>query len=147
MTQEFDTLFNYTFQEVSKLKRLNINIIQSKDGISFDRTYHIIKNIIQDYWSANHWYIILSSPRFTSLSKTLSCPVSGSNSHQLWETIRKVRSKGSKFSLQTSVLQKPAQIRYNKYPDHYGHLKQFSSSWGSEGALGHSMRGYLKIIR
>ena len=34
LTQEFDTLFDYTFQEGPKLNILNINIIQSKYGIS-----------------------------------------------------------------------------------------------------------------
>ena len=50
LTQEIDTLFDYTFQEGSKLKLLNINIIQSKYGISIDQTDHIMKNIIQEYW-------------------------------------------------------------------------------------------------
>ena len=36
ITQKFDTLFEYTFQEGSKLKLLDINIIQSKYGISID---------------------------------------------------------------------------------------------------------------
>ena len=49
LTKEFDTLFDYTFQEVSKLKLLNIKTIQSKYGISIDQTYHIMKNIIQEY--------------------------------------------------------------------------------------------------
>ena len=48
LTQEFDTLFDYTFQEGSKIKLLNINIIQGKYGISIDQTYHIMKNIIQE---------------------------------------------------------------------------------------------------
>ena len=47
LTQWFDALFGYTFQEGSKLKLLNINIIQSKYGISIDQTDHIMKNIIQ----------------------------------------------------------------------------------------------------
>ena len=47
LAQEFDTTFDYTFQEGSKLKPLNINIIQSKYGTSIDQTYHIMKNIIQ----------------------------------------------------------------------------------------------------
>ena len=50
LTQEFDTLFDYTFQEVSKLKPLKINIIQGKYGISIDQIDHIIKNTIQEYW-------------------------------------------------------------------------------------------------
>ena len=50
LTQEFDTLFDYTFQEGSKLKLLNINIIKNKYGISIDQTDHIIKKIIQEYW-------------------------------------------------------------------------------------------------
>ena len=50
LTQEIDTLFDYTFQKVSKLELLNVNMIQSKYGISIDQTYHIIKNIIQEYW-------------------------------------------------------------------------------------------------
>ena len=47
LTQEFDTRFDYTFQEVSKLKLLNISIIQSKYGIIIYQTDHIMKNIIQ----------------------------------------------------------------------------------------------------
>ena len=43
LTQEFGTLFEYTFQEVSKIKLLNINIIQSKYGTSIDQTDHIMK--------------------------------------------------------------------------------------------------------
>ena len=50
LTQESDTIFEYTFQEGSKLKLLNINIIQGKYGINIDQTYHIMKNIIQEYW-------------------------------------------------------------------------------------------------
>ena len=46
-TQEFDTLFDYTLQEGSKLKILNINIIQSKYVISIDQIDHIMKNIIK----------------------------------------------------------------------------------------------------
>ena len=33
-----------------KLKLLNINIIQSKYGIIIDRTDHIMKSFIQEYW-------------------------------------------------------------------------------------------------
>ena len=54
--QEFDNLFDYTFQEGEKLKLLNINIIQSKYGISIDQTDHIMKNIIQEYWGTNKKY-------------------------------------------------------------------------------------------
>ena len=43
LTQEFYTLFEYTFQEGSEIKLLNINIIQSKYGISINQTDHIIK--------------------------------------------------------------------------------------------------------
>ena len=43
LAQTFDTLFNYTFQEVSKIKILYINIIQRKYGISMDQTDHIMK--------------------------------------------------------------------------------------------------------
>ena len=50
LAQEFDTIFDYTFQKVSKLKTLNINIIQSKYVISIEQTDHIMKNIIQEYW-------------------------------------------------------------------------------------------------
>ena len=50
ITQEFDTLFEYTTQEGSKLKLHNIDIIQIKYGISIDQTYHIMKIIIQEYW-------------------------------------------------------------------------------------------------
>ena len=46
--QEFDILFDYTFQKVPKLKILNINIILNKYGISIDQTDHIMKNI-QEY--------------------------------------------------------------------------------------------------
>ena len=46
LTQEFYTLFDYTFQERSKLKLLNINIIQSKYSISIYQTDHITENII-----------------------------------------------------------------------------------------------------
>ena len=50
LTQEFDTLFDYTLQEGSELKLLNITIIQSKYGISIDQIDDIMKNIIQEYW-------------------------------------------------------------------------------------------------
>ena len=43
LAQEFDTLFDYNFQEVQKLNLLNISIIQSKYGISIYQTDHIIK--------------------------------------------------------------------------------------------------------
>ena len=47
LAQVFYNLFDYTFQEVSKLKLLNINLIQSKYGISIDQTDHNMKDIIQ----------------------------------------------------------------------------------------------------
>ena len=50
LVQEFDTLFDYTLQEGSKLKLLDINIVQGKYGISIDQTDHIMKNFIQEYW-------------------------------------------------------------------------------------------------
>ena len=50
LTQEFDTLFDYTSQEASKLKLFNINIVKIKYGIIIEQTYHIMKNIIQQYW-------------------------------------------------------------------------------------------------
>ena len=50
LTQQFNTIFYYTFQEGSKLKLLNIDMIQSKYGISIDQTDHIMKDIIQEYW-------------------------------------------------------------------------------------------------
>ena len=50
LAQYFYTLFDYNFQEGSKLKLLNVNILQSKYGISIEQTYHIMKNIIQEYW-------------------------------------------------------------------------------------------------
>ena len=53
--QESDTLFDYTFQEGSKLNLLNINIIQSENVISIDYTYHIIKNTIQEHWGTNKY--------------------------------------------------------------------------------------------
>ena len=51
--QEFGTLFYYTPQEGPKLNLLNINLIQSKYGISIDQIDHITKNIIQEYWVTN----------------------------------------------------------------------------------------------
>ena len=54
--QEFYNLFDCTFQEDPKLKLLNINIIQSKYGISIDQTDHIIRNIIQEYWETKTKY-------------------------------------------------------------------------------------------
>ena len=47
--KEYDTIFDYTFQEVPKLKLLNIIIIQIKYGISIDQKDHIMKNLIQEY--------------------------------------------------------------------------------------------------
>ena len=49
-SQEFDTLFDYTFQSGPKLNLLNINIPKSKYGISIYQPDHIMKNIIQEYW-------------------------------------------------------------------------------------------------
>ena len=50
LNQYFDTLFDYSFHEVAKLKLLNITIIQSKYDIGIDQTDHIIQKIIQEYW-------------------------------------------------------------------------------------------------
>ena len=47
--QEFYTIFDYTFQELQKLKLLNTNIIQSKYIISIYHTDQITKIIIQEY--------------------------------------------------------------------------------------------------
>ena len=47
LNKEFDTLFDYKFQEGKKLKLLNMTIIQSEHGISIDKIYHIINNNIQ----------------------------------------------------------------------------------------------------
>ena len=38
--QEFDNLFEYTFQKVPKIKLLNINIVQGKYGIIIDQKDH-----------------------------------------------------------------------------------------------------------
>ena len=46
----FDTIFDYTSQEGSKLKLLNINILQGKYGISIDQTYHIMKMSFNNKW-------------------------------------------------------------------------------------------------
>ena len=51
--QEFDILFDYTFQEGPKLKLFKVNIIQIGHGISIDMTDDIIKNIIHNYWVTN----------------------------------------------------------------------------------------------
>ena len=48
--KESDTIFDHNLQEGSKLKVLNINIIQSKYGIIIDQKYHIMINNIQEYW-------------------------------------------------------------------------------------------------
>ena len=56
LVKEFDTLFDYNFQEGPKLKLFNINIIQSKYGTSIYQTYHIIKNTIQEYWGTKTKY-------------------------------------------------------------------------------------------
>ena len=53
LAQYFDTLFDYSFQEVAKLKLLNITIIQSKYGIGIDQKDHIIQKIIQEYLGTN----------------------------------------------------------------------------------------------
>ena len=45
-TQEFDTLFEYTFWEGSELKLLIIKIIQIKYGIIIYQTDRIMKNVI-----------------------------------------------------------------------------------------------------
>ena len=42
---EFDTLFDYIFQEGPNLNIININIIKSECGVSIDQTDHIIKKI------------------------------------------------------------------------------------------------------
>ena len=47
LLQEFDSVFEYNFQEWKKLKFLNINITQSEYGISIYQTYHTIKWNIQ----------------------------------------------------------------------------------------------------
>ena len=47
LSQYFDNLFDYTFQEGDRVNLLNINIIQNKSDIIIDQTSHIIKNIIQ----------------------------------------------------------------------------------------------------
>ena len=46
-TQEYENIFDHTFQEGSKLKLLNINIILGKYVISTDQAYQIKKSIIQ----------------------------------------------------------------------------------------------------
>ena len=48
LTQEFDTLFEYTFQEESKLKLPNINIIQCKHVIIIDQTDYIKKFLFRN---------------------------------------------------------------------------------------------------
>ena len=50
LTQKFDTLFDYTFQEDDKLKILSITVIKSKYDIIIDKKKYIIKRIIQEYW-------------------------------------------------------------------------------------------------
>ena len=48
LTQEFDTMFEYTSQTGLKLKLFNIKIIQSKYDISFDQTDHIMKKLFKN---------------------------------------------------------------------------------------------------
>ena len=43
LMQEFDTLFDHTFQELPELKLLNIDIIKGKYGINIDQTDQIMK--------------------------------------------------------------------------------------------------------
>ena len=50
LIKEFDTLFDYTSQEGTKPKLLNITIIQVEHGVIIKQTYHIINNIIQNIW-------------------------------------------------------------------------------------------------
>ena len=75
LTQEFDSLFEYNFQEGSKLKLLNIKIIQGKYGINIDQTDHIMKNIIQEYWVTKSKYKVKIQqspfPTYTSFEHTL----------------------------------------------------------------------------
>ena len=48
LVQEFDTLFEYNFQEGPKLNLLNINIIQEKYGISIDQTDYSMKKLFSN---------------------------------------------------------------------------------------------------
>jgi hypothetical protein len=45
-----EKLFNLTICEVSVLKFLNLRIIQSPNGISFDQMQHIQNSILHDYF-------------------------------------------------------------------------------------------------
>ena len=47
LMQEFDTLLDYTFEEVPKLNLLKITTIQREHGTSIYHTDHIIRNIMQ----------------------------------------------------------------------------------------------------
>ena len=84
LVQEFDTLFDYTLQEGSKLKLLDINIVQGKYGISIDQTDHIMINIIKYYWGTKTEYEVKFQkspfPTDTSFEKTLfvATPLIGS---------------------------------------------------------------------
>ena len=56
LAQKLDAIFDYTFQEGSKIKLPNINIIKIKYGIIIDQTDHTMKNIIQEYWGTKTKY-------------------------------------------------------------------------------------------
>ena len=56
LMQGFDNLFGYNFQEIPKLKLLNINIIQSDYGNIIGQTDNIIKSIIYKYWEKKTKY-------------------------------------------------------------------------------------------
>ena len=47
VTKELDTLFDYNLREGSKLRLLNITVVQSENGIIIDQKYQIINNTIQ----------------------------------------------------------------------------------------------------
>lgn len=51
LENELKKLFKYTKEEGTVLKFLNFRIIQSEHGISIDQTKHIIKEVLNPYWS------------------------------------------------------------------------------------------------
>ena len=75
LSKESENLFYYTSQEISKIKLLNINIIQSKYNIIIDQTDHIMKKTIQEYWGTKIKYEVKFQqslfPTDTSFDQTL----------------------------------------------------------------------------
>ena len=107
-------MFDYIFQEGRHLNILNLSIIQIKCEIIIHQKYHIIKNILEEYWKVHDILqnLILGTPFPTNVKfeKTLLpvTPLIKDDPKTIWGTHGVTLNHFSSFLMHAAV-----QTRYD----------------------------------